>query len=329
MDTYSLIVVSDETAPVRRFEVRKDLVKRAIWGSGAVAALLLVLLVDYVRVRVDNSELDGLRAETIERRAQVAEFQETLEQVDGKLARLQEFERKVRTIANLPGATASGGEEVTAVGQHPDEGAEDASRHGEGGLEDATGEDLSMPSREMRVPKAPEGASEEKRVSLLRDAAEYLGVVAGSQEATLSELVEALEGKRHRLASSPSVWPTKGWLTSRYGYRISPFTGKRQFHAGLDIAGAEGTDIVAPARGKVVFAGKRGPLGNSLIIDHGYGMRTQYGHAADLFVKRGQEIERGQRIATLGNTGRSTGPHLHYVVEVKGKTRDPLDYILD
>ena len=329
MDTYSLIVVSDETAPVRRFEIRKDLVKRAMWGGGTVAVLLLGLLVDYVRVRVDNSELDGLRVETIERRAQVEEFQETLDQVDGKLARLQEFERKVRTIANLPGATASGGEEVTAVGQRPDEGDSEASRRGEGGLDDATGEDLPMPSREMRVPKAPEGTSVEKRVSLLRDAAQYLGVVAGSQEATLSELVGALEGKRHRLASSPSVWPTKGWLTSRYGYRVSPFTGKRQFHAGLDIAGAEGTDIVSPARGKVVFSGKRGPLGNSLIIDHGYGMRTQYGHAAELFVKRGEEIERGQRIAALGNTGRSTGPHLHYVVEVKGKTRDPLDYILD
>ena len=171
--------------------------------------------------------------------------------------------------------------------------------------------------------------SVEKRGSLMRDAAEYLGVVAGSKEATLAELVEALEGKRHRLASSPSVWPTKGWLTSRYGYRTSPFTGKRQFHAGLDIAGAEGTDIIAPARGKVVFSGKRGPLGKSLIIDHGYGVRTQYGHNAELFVKRGDEVERGQRIASLGNTGRSTGPHLHYVVEVKGKSRDPLDYILD
>ena len=117
MDTYSLIVVSDETAPVRRFEVRKDLVKRAAWGGGAVVVLLLALLVDYVRVRVDNSELDGLRAETIERRAQVQEFQATLEDVDSKLARLQEFERKVRTIANLPGAAASGGEDVTAVGQ--------------------------------------------------------------------------------------------------------------------------------------------------------------------------------------------------------------------
>ena len=86
---------------------------------------------------------------------------------------------------------------------------------------------------------------------------------------------------------------------------------------------------MAPARGKVVFSGKRGPLGNSLIIDHGYGIRTQYGHNDELMVKKGDEVERGQQVATLGNSGRSTGPHLHYVVEVRGKTRDPLDYIFD
>jgi len=127
----------------------------------------------------------------------------------------------------------------------------------------------------------------------------------------------------------PSIWPSKGWLTSRYGNRISPFTGSRQFHAGIDIAGARGTDVIAPARGRVVFAGKRGPLGNSLIIDHGYGVRTQYGHIDEVFAKRGDAVERGDKVASLGNSGRSTGPHLHYVVEVKGKAVNPLDYIFD
>ncbi len=129
--------------------------------------------------------------------------------------------------------------------------------------------------------------------------------------------------------SIPAIWPTKGWLTSRFGYRVSPFTGARQFHAGIDVAGAKGTPIVSPARGKVTFAGKRGPLGNSLIIEHGYGIRTLYGHNDELLVKRGEEVERGQQVATLGNSGRSTGPHLHYVVEVDGKAKNPLDYIFD
>ena len=79
----------------------------------------------------------------------------------------------------------------------------------------------------------------------------------------------------------------------------------------------------------MVYSGNRGPLGKSLIIDHGYGVRTLYGHGDDLYVKNGDAVERGQRIATLGNSGRSTGPHLHYVVEVGGKAVNPLDYIFD
>lgn len=325
MDTFSLIVVSDETAPVRRFEIRKILVKRGLWGAGIFAFLFLALCADYVRVRVDNRELGGLRAETIERREQVTAFQDTLQFVDAQLARLQEFERKVRIIANLPGSAGTGGEEITAVGNRADEQTRPPQGGGDGPAE-PMGE---SPPAASRVPESPADAPEEERVSLLRQGAEYLGVVAESQKASLADLVKGLESKRRRLASSPSIWPTKGWLTSRYGYRTSPFTGREQFHAGLDIAGAKGTDVVATARGKVVFAGKRGPLGNSLIIDHGYGVRTQYGHVDEFFVKRGEAVQRGDKVASLGNSGRSTGPHLHYVVEVNGKTRNPLDYIFD
>jgi murein DD-endopeptidase MepM/ murein hydrolase activator NlpD len=322
-DTLSLIVVSDETSPVRRFELRRDWIKRGLWGAGFAAALLLALCVDYVRMRIDNVELEGLRTETIERRQQVADFQKTLDTVDGQLVTPQEFERKVRIIANLPGSAGTGGAEVTAVG------GRDVAPGGSGGLDEPLDAEVPAGPRESRLPPVPEDAVEEQRVSLLKEAAVYLGAVAEGQGANLGELVEALEGKRDHLASSPSIWPAKGWLTSRYGSRVSPFTGRSQFHAGIDIAGAMGTDVVAPARGKVVFSGKRGPLGNSLIIDHGHGVRTQYGHNQELLVKRGETVERGDVIAKLGNTGRSTGPHLHYVVEVRGKTRNPLDYIFD
>ena len=109
MDRFSLIVVSDETSPVRRFEIRKITVKRAVIGAGVAALVGLGVAIDYVRVRIDNSELGALRAETSARRAQVAEFQRKLEGVDVKLSQLQEFERKVRIIANLPGSAATGG----------------------------------------------------------------------------------------------------------------------------------------------------------------------------------------------------------------------------
>ena len=116
MDNYSLIVVSDETAPVRRFELPKVWVRRSIAGAIVTAVALLILVGDYVRVRLDNRELDGLRTETVERRAQVAQFQEKLHSVDRHLSQIQEFERKIRIIANLPGSAGTGGGEVTAVG---------------------------------------------------------------------------------------------------------------------------------------------------------------------------------------------------------------------
>lgn len=322
MDTLSLIVVADETQPVRRFELRKVLLKRAAIGAGVFVVALLALGVDYVRMRIDNAELDSLREETVERRKHVADIEQLLDQVDKRLANVQDLERKVRIIANLPGSAAAGGAEVTAVSES------ESAPGGQGGLDESVDTDLpGQPG--SRLPPIPEDAGFVQRVGLLRQAAEYLGAVAEGQGGTLEELVKSLEGKHNRLASSPSIWPAKGWLTSRYGYRTSPFTNKKQFHAGIDIAGRAGTDVIAPARGKVVFSGKRGPLGNSLIIDHGHGVRTQYGHNKELFVKVGEKVERGQKVATLGSTGRSTGPHLHYVVEVGGKTRNPLDYIFD
>jgi murein DD-endopeptidase MepM/ murein hydrolase activator NlpD len=320
MDTLSLIVISDETRPVRRFELRKVLLKRAAIGAGVFAATLLGLSIDYVRLRIDNHELASLRAETQERRAQVDAFEKRIGEVDGRLAKISELERKVRIIANLPGSAASGGDEVTAVEPEVEPG-------GQGGLAEPF-EDVPTHGH-SRLPAIPRDADVPQRVSLLQQSAEYLGAIAEGQGESLEELLQSLEGKHNRLASSPSVWPAKGWLTSRYGYRISPFTNRKQFHAGIDIAGTPGTAIVAPARGVIVFAGENGPLGNSVIIDHGFGVRTQYGHNKQLFVKRGEQVERGQKIAALGSTGRSTGPHLHYTVEVNGKTRNPLDYIFD
>ena len=116
MDRYSIIVVAEETAPVRRFEIRKDLVRRLVWCAGAAAVLLIVCLGDYIRVRIAHSELGRLRVEVAEQRDQIESFAATLNGVRSTLANIGEFERKVRIIANLPGSAATGGEEVAEVG---------------------------------------------------------------------------------------------------------------------------------------------------------------------------------------------------------------------
>jgi murein DD-endopeptidase MepM/ murein hydrolase activator NlpD len=100
-------------------------------------------------------------------------------------------------------------------------------------------------------------------------------------------------------------------------------------HPGLDIASEPGTPVIAAAQGTVAFTGMKGPLGNVVVLEHGYGLQTTYGHAREIFVKPGDSVKRGQRIASVGNSGRSTGPHLHYGVSVQGRSVDPADFILN
>ena len=118
-------------------------------------------------------------------------------------------------------------------------------------------------------------------------------------------------------------------MTSDFGQRLDPYTADRVMHAGLDIAAPHGKDVVAPAEGTVVFAGLEGGYGNVLVVDHGYGIKTRYGHLARITVKSGDRIKRGQVIAVVGNTGRSTGPHLHYEVRVNGIPQNPRKFILE
>jgi len=146
-------------------------------------------------------------------------------------------------------------------------------------------------------------------------------------EGGLHGRIEAL-GRRGPLVSAPVLWPVHGRLTSGFGRRRSPWTGRPDFHAGVDIAARPGTRIRAPGAGTVVFAGERGALGRAVILDHGGGIRTVFGHASRLFVRPGQRVRRGQPIAAVGSSGRSTGPHLHYTVLVNGEPIDPRRFLL-
>lgn len=134
------------------------------------------------------------------------------------------------------------------------------------------------------------------------------------------------------LSSLPSRWPVRGPVNSEYGRRSSPWTadaGTREFHAGLDIGAPIGTPVKAPARGTVVFAGRAPEYGISLIIDHGNEVKSLYGHLSRLYVTQDQIVERGQVVALTGNTGRTSGPHLHYEIMVQGRPVNPRMYLWD
>jgi murein DD-endopeptidase MepM/ murein hydrolase activator NlpD len=148
-------------------------------------------------------------------------------------------------------------------------------------------------------------------------------------ELDIQSLTTALYDQRDYMNSLPTLKPTNGWYTSGFGVRSSPFTGKSTMHEGLDIANHIGSAILATASGVVTYAGPRAGYGNLVTINHGYGIQTQYGHISKAYVKVGEKVKRGQKVAAVGNTGRSTGPHVHYEVRVNGIPMDPYFYILE
>lgn len=141
------------------------------------------------------------------------------------------------------------------------------------------------------------------------------------------ELKKYIATQRSLMAARPTEWPVRGWITSRFGPRQSPFFNVISNHEGIDIANEEGSSIKAPADGIITFCGWQGSYGKLVVIDHGYGFSTRYGHLSRLLVNVGQRVRRGQVIAFMGNTGRSTASHLHYEIRVNGVPVDPFKYL--
>ncbi|MFC1888447.1 M23 family metallopeptidase [Thermodesulfobacteriota bacterium] len=156
---------------------------------------------------------------------------------------------------------------------------------------------------------------------------------SSSLNRNLALIWEEIRKRNELLAHTPSIWPIEQeneyWVASSFGRRISPFTGLPEIHEGLDIVAKKGTPVIAPADGVVRNTGKKKLLGGYVVLDHGYGYETVFGHLQDSLVKKGDEIDRHQVIGYIGSTGRSTGPHLHYEVRREGVKVNPFRYILN
>jgi murein DD-endopeptidase MepM/ murein hydrolase activator NlpD len=148
-----------------------------------------------------------------------------------------------------------------------------------------------------------------------------------SLESRLNVVSRTVDRRNALAAATPSIWPAQGWLSSTMGHRTDPFTGDDDFHAGLDIAGERGQPVYATAAGTVVHTGWQGGYGNLIVVDHGFGLQTRYGHLLNYSVKQGAKVKRGDVIGHVGNTGRSTGYHLHYEVLANGKLLNPLQLL--
>jgi murein DD-endopeptidase MepM/ murein hydrolase activator NlpD len=287
---YTVIVVPDARSAFRRIRVSVPLVRTLLVALGGLALALGALVVHYARLNAQVSELDALRRDNAALSVQTHRYAESLVRLQTRFARLQS------TVTKL--GVMSGVEQTLP----------DAALGGVGG---ATAVDNGPPSRDPDVALHALSRS-------LTDLTER------------SERIESFYADQTVLLShTPSVWPVRGYLSSGFGNRIDPFTGAKDFHPGIDVSAPRGTKVVAPANGVVVTAGRRGGYGNAIVIDHGYGIITRYGHLEAFNVRPGQRVRRGDVIGFVGSTGRSNAPHLHYEVWVNDKTQNPIQYILE
>lgn len=167
---------------------------------------------------------------------------------------------------------------------------------------------------------APSFGSPEDTFGMLRDLLKGL-------ESNLTSVKKDVDQREALAAATPSIWPTHGWLSGSYGMRRDPFNGRPDFHSGLDISADKGRPVYATADGTVESVGRVGNYGNLLVIKHGFGIMTRYGHLSSFVAQPGQKVKKGELIAFVGATGRATGSHLHYEVTVNGRILNPLQLL--
>jgi murein DD-endopeptidase MepM/ murein hydrolase activator NlpD len=237
-------------------------------------------------------DIDELRSEIDDRKNQITEFQFKMDDLQLKLSRLHELDRKIRSGVNLESYIDN-----IIMPWH---------QTGMGGAFLQTPGQLEMNVDDYQV-----------LIDSLNERMELLDQMLVKRSDELLLLVNAIQEIQQIREATPSISPLPGGtVSSGFGYRDSPFTGKREFHSGVDIAHDSGAPIHATAAGTVVHAGTQGVLGKTVTIDHGFGIITRYAHMSSIAVKVEQQIIQGEVIGKVGSTGRSTGPHLHYEVRV-------------
>ena len=303
----TLLFLSESGAPVKKITVAASIYAILLVFVALSFITFCFIFPDYLHLKIkdrNNRRLEkivALQNECIDnQQAQIEIFAEKINSLKSNLFALSALEKKIKTVVNVKDTK------------------DNKVLFGVGGSipEDLDTEHLITNSHNNLLREMHQQVNELELTSL-------------NQQTTMEFLLKTLRERENLLACTPSIEPTTGWISSCFGYRRSPFTGEREFHKGLDLAADRGTEIYATADGVITFSGRKGFFGNMLMIDHGHGLITRYGHISKFLKKRGDTVYRGEPVATVGNTGRSTGPHLHYEVLLNGVPVNPDKYILN
>lgn len=297
------MLVPHDNERVRSIQVSSSGVRVLLSGVLVLAVLSGTFSVGFFIKQSHHLRASRLERENLLLAAEVTEMRSEMENLSESLDELSEKDERFRTIAGLP--------EIDT----------DVRRVGIGGPGTATLQGSEVYRTDPALGKAFFEASQDmgtliRRASLLRS--------------SMEEALRTLEANTERLEATPSISPSNGHLSSLFSRnRRHPVLRITRPHKGIDITAPVGEPILAPANGRVTFSGVRsGGYGKTVEIDHGYGYVTRFAHASRLLVRKGDRVERGQVIAEVGATGLTSGPHLHYEVEVDGNSVDPLNFII-
>ena len=294
----SLVVLSNSGSSVKQLTISTAFLRIfalvCLITLGIFGYDYYLLKIGSIQAQKSEITISSQSDEIVRQRKQIQGFAEEIAGLKAELVELNNFEKKIRIIANIE--KTDGQDALFGIGG-------------------SIPEDL-----DTQIPLT------QRHNSLLRgmhEQVDQLHMASVNQNQGFVSLFNFLKDQQNLLASTPAVRPCQGWTTSRFGYRKSPFTGRREFHKGYDIANRKGTPIIATADGVVSYVGPKGLLGNMVMIDHGNGWQTLYAHLSQVSVACGQNVTQGQLIGLGGSSGNSTGPHLHFETRFEGGFVNP------
>ncbi|OFZ12145.1 MAG: cell wall-binding protein associated metalloendopeptidase [Bdellovibrionales bacterium RBG_16_40_8] len=330
---FTFIITSNRKGQTRSVTVSAAWLKASI----AIAIVTLVFLaaasVDYFGLLLEQGENKLLHAENDQLSRQFQVVESKLSSLESSLERIKTLTTKIKLITNIEDEDRV---MKLSLGSSSriEQSLSDFEYDGDHDERAPAGEFLKSDSMFLEKPPLDEirgelAATRNHDYANLSIRIDRAVKNSALREQGVIRLQELLQERQSILNATPNIKPARGWFTSRFGYRIDPFTGKSDLHLGLDIASASGTPIMAPADGVVSYVGYEAGYGKIVAIDHGFGVRTRYAHNSQLYVELGQKVKRRDIISAVGSTGRSSGPHLHYEVRINDVPVDPINYILD
>lgn len=279
----------------RKISVKK--IKLAIFVVSVFVMISLIGFIGLFKLASERLQMLSYKVENEQLNAKITEYAEQIETINMKVTYLEDLENKVRTLSAY-------------------------------NLED---NNIAVGGKEVDVLKDFSAVAERKEKQYFDNLNETLLLLAKNieeRENSLLDLIDMLEEQRLISLATPSIMPVQGWISSKFGYRVSPFNKRRVFHEGVDIASPYGSFVESSGKGIVIYSGYKAGYGNLVTIDHGFGFVTRYAHNSKLLVKVGDRVEKGDKIAKVGSSGKSTGPHVHYEVLVNGVPVNPAKFVV-